>query len=91
MIRYCNFRSLPTSATGNKEMRKLSRLFSPFPAGHYMFNVNNRNTRTSCEICSDLIIKTQEQRHWCCSGVFIVNFEHISHFALLFLLLTLSR
>ena len=28
---------------------------------------------------------------WRCSGVFIFNFEHISHFVLLFLLLTLSR
>ena len=24
--------------------------------------------------------------HWGCSGVFIVNFEHISHLALVFLL-----
>ena len=22
-----------------------------FPAGNYMFKVNNRNTRTSCEAC----------------------------------------
>ena len=29
--------------------------------------------------------------HWRHSGVFIVDFEHISHLALLFLLLTLSR
>ena len=27
------------------------------PAGIYMFNVNNRNTRTSCEICLKLTIK----------------------------------
>ena len=26
--------------------------------GNYMFKVNNRNTRTSCEICSKLTIKT---------------------------------
>ena len=32
------------------------------------------------EICSKLIIKTSERRHWRRSGVFIVNFEHISHF-----------
>ena len=31
------------------------------------------------------------KRHWRCSGVFIVNFEHISHLALVFLFLTLSR
>ena len=29
--------------------------------------------------------------HWRCSGVFIVNFEHISHLVLVLLLLTLSR
>ena len=59
--------------------------------GIYMFKVNNRNTRPSCEICSKLTIKTPEQRHWRCSGVFIVNFEYISHLALVFLLLTLRR
>ena len=51
-----------------------------FPAGNYMFKVNNRNTRKRCEICSKLTIKTPERRHhWHRSGVFIVNFEHISH------------
>ena len=29
-------------------------------------------------------------RHWRRSGIFIVNFEHISHLVLVFLLLTLS-
>ena len=32
-----------------------------------------------CEICSKLTIKTPERRHWRRFGVFIVNFEHISH------------
>ena len=31
------------------------------------------------------------QRQWDRLGVFIVNFEHISHLVLVFLLLTLSR
>ena len=35
---------------------------SYIPAGNYMFKVNNRNTRTSCEICSKLTIKTPERR-----------------------------
>ena len=39
------------------------------------------------EICSKLTIKTLEQRHWRRSGVFIVNFENISHLFLKFLLL----
>ena len=55
-----------------------------FPAGNYMFRVNNRNTRTRCEIYSELTIK------WYLSVIFIVNFEHISHPVLVFLLLTLS-
>ena len=32
-----------------------------------------------CEICSKLTLKTPKRRHWCRFGVFIVNFEHISH------------
>ena len=56
-----------------------------------MLKVNNRNTRTRCEICSDVTIKTTEQRQWRRSGVFIVNFEQISYLVLVFLLLTLSR
>ena len=57
------------------------------PAGIYLLKVNKRNTKTRCEICSKLTIKTPERR----SGVFIVNFEHISHLNLVFPLLTLSR
>ena len=32
-----------------------------YPAGNYMFKVNNRNTRTRCEICSKLTIKIRRQ------------------------------
>ena len=53
------------------------------PAVNYMFKVNNRNTRTSFEICSKLTIKTL--------GVFMVNFKHISHLVIVFLLFTVSR
>ena len=31
------------------------------PTDNYMFKVNNRNTRTRCEICSKLTIKTPER------------------------------
>ena len=51
-----------------------------------MFKVDDRSTRISCEVCSKLTIKAPEQTHWRCSGVFIVNFQHISHFVLVFLL-----
>ena len=37
-----------------------------------------------------LTMKAPERRQWRCSGVFIVNFEHISHLVLVFLLLTLN-
>ena len=59
--------------------------------GNYMFKVNKRNTRTGCELCSKLTLKKAERRNSRRSGVFIVNFEHILHLVLVFLLLTLSR
>ena len=52
----------------------------------YMFKVNNGNTRTMCEICSKLTIKTPER-----SDVFIVNFEQILHIVIMFPLLTLNK
>ena len=36
----------------------------PIPAGIYLFNVNNENTRTTSDICSEFTIKTPEQRQW---------------------------
>ena len=69
----------------------LSMLCIPFPAGTYMFKVNNRNTRTRCEICSELTINTPERRQWRRSCVIIVNFERISHLVLVFVLLTLTK
>ena len=56
------------------------------PAGNNMFKINNRNTRTRCEISSKLTINMFKV-----NNVFIVNFEHISHLGLVFLLLPLSR
>ena len=56
-----------------------------FPPGNYMFKVKNRNTGTRCEICSELTLKTPERRQWRRSGGFIVNFEHISHLVILFI------
>ena len=44
----------------------------------YMFKVSSRNLRKGCEICSTITMKTLEQHHGSCSGVFIVNFGHIS-------------
>ena len=41
-------------------------------------------------MCSKLKIKTSERLQWRRSGVIIGNFEHISHLALVFLLLALN-
>ena len=38
------------------------------PSGNYMFKVNNRNTRTTCDMCSKLTTKTPEQ----CHGIVLV-------------------
>ena len=62
-----------------------------FPANIYLFKVNNRTTKKWGEICSKLTIKTPERRPWRCSGVFIVNFEHISQLFQAVLLLTLNK
>ena len=53
-----------------------------YATGIYQSKVNNRNTRTRCEICSKLTIKTPERRHCRRSSVFIVNLEHIAHLVL---------
>ena len=60
----------------------------PFLANIYLLKVNNRDTRITFEICKIGLkdIRTRSRHH---SGVFIVNFQHISHL-LVFLLQTLS-
>ena len=56
-------------------------------AGIYLLKVNNR---TRCEVCSKLTIETPERRQLRRFDVFIVNFEHVSPFVLVFLLLILN-
>ena len=51
-----------------------------YPAGNYMFKVDNRNTRTRCEICSKLTMKIPERRQWRftpCSSISI-NFKQVN-------------
>ena len=50
-----------------------------------------RNTKQRSEICLKLTIKTPERRQLNRSGDFILNFEHMSHLSLVFLLLTLNK
>ena len=58
--------------------QRFDQVRSDFLLSIYLFKVNNRNTIAMCEICSNLRIKTPERRQWRRSGVFIVNFEHIT-------------
>ena len=49
-----------------------------YPVGNYKLKVNDRNTRTRCEIFSNITIKTPKLRHR-------RRFEHISQLILWFL------
>ena len=72
-----------------------------YPGGIYLFKVNIRNTRARSELFSKLTIQKHQNvvmvflslalNIWCLSGIFIVNFEHVSHLFLVFLLLTLNK
>ena len=64
---------------------------STCPANINLFKINNRNTRKECEISSNWTMKTPERLQWCPFGDFTINFEHISHLFLMFLLLTLDK
>ena len=44
---------------------KLQVRFSLGPVGNYLFTVNNRNTRTRCEICLKFKIKTVKTTDLC--------------------------
>ena len=61
------------------------------PANIYLFEVDSSNAKKRFELCSKLTIKTAKRRHWLHSVAFIVNFEYITHFSLVFLLLTLNK
>ena len=54
-----------------------------FSSKHLVVQSNNGNYRITCEICSKLIIKTEETRNEV-HGVFVINFEQISQATLVF-------
>ena len=74
--------------TENNEIFVKPNLTFSNPTGKYMLKVNNKSLILLYWLSSKLIIKTPEWRR---SGVFIVNFEHISNLVLVFILLTLNR
>ena len=47
------------SSFNNSELWPNARS-NPIPGGKYLFKVNNRNTRTKCEICLKLTAKPPE-------------------------------
>ena len=61
---------------------------SVYSAGIYLAKVNCGNTSIMCKICSKSTLKAPKQSH---SGVFIVNFQNISHIVLVFPLFTLNK
>ena len=65
-------------------------LWNLIPTGIYLLKINNKSTSTRLEICSKLKQERQQNDAGRCSGVFTVNFGHVSHLVLEFLLLTLS-
>ena len=69
---------------------KIFKQCQGFPANIYLLKFNNKNTRKRCEICSKLTIKTPKQCYWRRPGFFIVNFKHMLHPFVVFLLLTLN-
>ena len=73
-------RNFEKSSWKNCDMVNFEKIV--YPVGNYLLKVNNRSTTKRCEIYSKLTIKTPERCQWYRSGVFIVNFEHISHLVL---------
>ena len=61
-----------------------------YPVGIYLLKVNNRNTRTRCEICRSFVNFSKALFKNFFRGVFIGNFGHFQHLDPLFLLLTLN-
>ena len=59
-------------------------------------NISAQSSRETFQLSftslkSTMETSTIERRHWRCSGVFVVNFEHISYIVSIFPLLTLSK
>ena len=64
-----------------------NHIISKLPSKHLYNQNQNRNTIKWCEICSKIAIKTPDPRQRRRSGIFIVNFEHIPHLFIVFLVL----
>ena len=79
---FCQHRSILISFKLNfdtsSEISNLLYHLRAYPANIYLFKLNIKNTDKGCEVSLKLTMKTPDRRHLRSSGVFIVNFEHIS-------------
>ena len=64
-----------------------SSILCNIPTNIYLFKFKGKKY----EICSKLKLKTPERRQWRSFSLFIVEFEHISHLFLAFLVLNLNK
>ena len=62
-VKDLDFKLREPRANESKYLCKVSTSYRN-PVGNYVFKVNNRDTRTKSEICSNLTIKTPDSRHW---------------------------
>ena len=76
--------TLPTNILASSTLTFKRSLFTGLPSLHFLVQSKQLNIAAMCEICSKFTIKNPEWRHWSNSGVFIVNFEQISHITLVF-------
>ena len=60
------------------------------PQSQSAFTCSKLTIETQEQAVKYVTLKTPERRHWHRSGAFSVNFEHISHLVLVFLLLTFN-
>ena len=73
---WCSRKSLRKSDYSSLAFSRSSisiKMWKVFPSGIYLLKVNNRNTRTRCEVCSKLTLKIPERRQW----FLFVNFEQV--------------
>ena len=86
---------LMLNLTSNSSICKNNfKLESLFQTAQLTFTCSKSTIETikkKCEISSKLTIKTLDRRQSRRSGAFNVNFQHISHLFLLFLLLALNK
>ena len=80
-IHLCSYSNCLINHSNKFQARQFSKSLN-------LLKINSRNTRTRCEICSELTIKTPKRRHCCRFADFIVNFTQILNLLLLFPLLT---